>query len=1014
MGVSFSFPFAKCSDVENGLESITVKSISFGDDGVRTPVRSISFKGSDSEPTILKSLGSGKMILEGSISFKGRDFERIISFKSPSSDEAVDSKSKAIDIQSPKPDSLAENPKPQPVLDPDVPQHEAAIRLQKVYKSFRTRRKLADCAVLVEQSWRKLADCAVLVEQSWCVLYLNVLYYLSIDKHETAILRWSRARTRAAKVGKGLSKNDKAQKLALRHWLEAIDPRHRYGHNLDFYYNQWRHSQSQEPFFYWLDIGEGKEVNLEKCSRSKLQQQCIKYLGPETGKVLHTTKENGNAKWIFVLSTSKILYVGVKKKGTFQHSSFLAGGATVTAGRLAVDSGVLKAVWPHSGHYRPTPQNFNDFISFLRENNVDLTDVKMTPVDEEETLVSKQSSNHLRSNSSEEDFVLEAEEINVKDSIKEVGDSREQETGAALEHPKPRRLLSLRRKLTNLEILKRTELFEMSKGDYTVVLPSCSNNLMDSDLEDGYETKRKSLLLNKRPMNIMWIITRWKTFPKNRFLKGLTLKKGMNSYQLGKQLSCKWTTGAGPWFGCVRDYPSELQFRALEQVSLSPSSSGNPKLYFSPRPASSLSPKVPTPADPWLESAPAFTKLFTQTENATLKNDDSILKTGEDLPVVSAPTVPPALAINPITESVIKKSEEKMSNLSLKSDCEDVGAEQERKSWRKYRDFRRFKFGIGESCTYTVVHAGGWHSGINARRPRNTPMSGGNPKLTPSIRDEEINDTIPTLGSDMNFRKGKYLYYARGGDYCKGMNHYLWTLLCGLGEAMYLNRTFVMLDLSICLSASYNPSNKDEEGKDFRYYFDFEHLKVVASVVEESEFLRAWKKWNRGHKRKVPVKKVTSYKVTPMQLKAKNKSTIIWRQFDSPEPENYWYRGRRHKTKNSGHTWIRVHPPMLLTKLKEMVQPWTNLYIATNEPFYNYFDKLRSQYKVHLLDDYKELWSNTSEWYNGTTQLNDGKPVEFDGYMRVAVDTEVLYRAKTRVETFYNLTKDCKDGINTC
>lgn len=28
-----------------------------------------------------------------------------------------------------------------------------------------------------------------------------------------------------------------------------------------------------------LDVGDGKDVNLEKCPRSKLQQQCIKYLG---------------------------------------------------------------------------------------------------------------------------------------------------------------------------------------------------------------------------------------------------------------------------------------------------------------------------------------------------------------------------------------------------------------------------------------------------------------------------------------------------------------------------------------------------------------------------------------------------------------------------------------------------------------------------------------------------------------------------------------------------------------
>jgi hypothetical protein len=49
----------------------------------------------------------------------------------------------------------------------------------------------------------------------------------------------------------------------------------------------------------------------------------------------------------------------------------------------------------------------------------------------------------------------------------------------------------------------------------------------------------------------------------------------------------------------------------------------------------------------------------------------------------------------------------------------------------------------------------------------------------------------------------------------------------------------------------------------------------------------------------------------------------------------------------------------------------------------------------------------------GQILLNNGHPVEFDGYMRVAVDTEVLYKAKTRVETFYNFTSDCKDGINT-
>ena len=59
----------------------------------------------------------------------------------------------------------------------------------------------------------------------------------------------------------------------------------------------------------------------------------------QSGKPIQSTED---AKWIFVLSTSKTLYIGQKNKGTFQHSSFLAGGATLSAGRLVVEDGVIK------------------------------------------------------------------------------------------------------------------------------------------------------------------------------------------------------------------------------------------------------------------------------------------------------------------------------------------------------------------------------------------------------------------------------------------------------------------------------------------------------------------------------------------------------------------------------------------------------------------------------------------------------------------------------------------------
>lgn len=67
-----------------------------------------------------------------------------------------------------------------------------------------------------------------------------------------------------------------------------------------------------------------------------------KLLYKQTGELLDTTREPKGAKWIFVLSASKILYVGIKKKGSFQHSSFLAGGATLAAGRIVAEKGMLK------------------------------------------------------------------------------------------------------------------------------------------------------------------------------------------------------------------------------------------------------------------------------------------------------------------------------------------------------------------------------------------------------------------------------------------------------------------------------------------------------------------------------------------------------------------------------------------------------------------------------------------------------------------------------------------------
>ncbi|KAD5317418.1 hypothetical protein E3N88_17364 [Mikania micrantha] len=368
----------------------------------------------------------------------------------------------------------------------------AATTVQKIYKSYRTRRNLADCAVVVEELWWKALDFAALDRSS--------VSFFNVEKHETAVSRWARARTRVARVGKGLSKNEKAQKLALQHWLEAIDPRHRYGHNLHMYYDIWFQSESSQPFFYWLDVGDGKEVNLEKCPRPKLQCQCIKYLGPNERESYEVIVDNGKlvyrqsglpletiegSKWIFVLSTCRNLYVGQKKKGLFQHSSFLAGGATTAAGRLVAHDGVLEAIWPYSGHYLPTEENFREFISFLEENHVDLTNVKRCSVDDDDVSVG---------------FTFKVAETDSK--------------------PKP------------------------------LVIP------------------------HPRPLDVLRTPTH----------------ASLN--HLASRLSCRWTSGTGPRIGCVRDYPAELQSRALEQVNLSPRVVPTNFAIYGPVPSPRPSPKV--------------------------------------------------------------------------------------------------------------------------------------------------------------------------------------------------------------------------------------------------------------------------------------------------------------------------------------------------------------------------------------------------------------------------------------
>lgn len=102
-------------------------------------------------------------MLEGSVSINGRELESMFSFRSPTTDtdhndlfcKPISTKSiESYDDLSRSYSNLSEKSFYSPVLcEPQSHRDQAALKLQKVYKSFRTRRQLADCAVLAEQRW---------------------------------------------------------------------------------------------------------------------------------------------------------------------------------------------------------------------------------------------------------------------------------------------------------------------------------------------------------------------------------------------------------------------------------------------------------------------------------------------------------------------------------------------------------------------------------------------------------------------------------------------------------------------------------------------------------------------------------------------------------------------------------------------------------------------------------------------------------------------------------------------
>ncbi|RDI80284.1 hypothetical protein Vi05172_g9688 [Venturia inaequalis] len=89
-----------------------------------------------------------------------------------------------------------------------------------------------------------------------------------------------------------------AKMMDLQYFLEMVDTHHRYGSNLRTYHEEWKKADTHENFFYWLDHGAGRHLDLPVVSRERLDSERVRYLSREERQnYLVKIDEEGRLCW---------------------------------------------------------------------------------------------------------------------------------------------------------------------------------------------------------------------------------------------------------------------------------------------------------------------------------------------------------------------------------------------------------------------------------------------------------------------------------------------------------------------------------------------------------------------------------------------------------------------------------------------------------------------------------------------------------------------------------------------
>ncbi|KAI7360239.1 hypothetical protein KC320_g255 [Hortaea werneckii] len=189
----------------------------------------------------------------------------------------------------------------------------AAELIQRNYRGYRQRRQMQGYAIDPSTRWLEALKeakyhCATQPRsraEHHASLGPNANPTLARWKRVGAVVRRADSDDTSASEGdqqarlKKAEREKYARRMGLEYFLEMVDHNHRYGSNLRRYHQEWKNSETKENFFYWLDYGEGKELDLEDRPRSRLDTEFVRYLSREERQhyLVHINKEDGLFYW---------------------------------------------------------------------------------------------------------------------------------------------------------------------------------------------------------------------------------------------------------------------------------------------------------------------------------------------------------------------------------------------------------------------------------------------------------------------------------------------------------------------------------------------------------------------------------------------------------------------------------------------------------------------------------------------------------------------------------------------